>query len=361
MKLVTISVAMVLLLICAGAACADGGFVITYPPGLDELSLEVGSPQEVDVHLKNNLEKEVTIRVSDNANGVTRESIISIEYPAKFNILPGKSETLYLTINPLFGGDFNVAVHISVETPEEVDGMGGEVLIGTSIFLGGDVFPQIAEFVVENLEITPEVVYPGEEVTISVDVANIGGTAGSKLIKLEIDGAVADSKSVVLDPSESKSVSFTVVETEPDNYEVSVDGLTGSFEVVPLPVAEVVVENLEITPEVVYPGEEVTISVDVANVGTVWGGYTVELKIEGEVVDSETVTLDPGEAKRASFTVYREAEGTYVVQVDGLAGSFEVVAPPAGVPSLLVGVIIAVIATICGVLYWRRRRRRSSG
>lgn len=43
-----------------------------------------------------------------------------------------------------------------------------------------------AEFVVSDLVITPSTVYIGEQVTISVLVTNVGGTAGTATITLEV-------------------------------------------------------------------------------------------------------------------------------------------------------------------------------
>ncbi|MBA7505061.1 hypothetical protein ES706_03724 [subsurface metagenome] len=200
--------------------------------------------------------------------------------------------------------------------------------VGLAWYYSGGPLP--AEFVVENLEITPEVVYPGEEVTIPVDIANIGGTAGSNLVKLEVGGEILGSETVALDPGETKRVSFTVVVGEPGSYSVCIGDLTGSYEVVPLPVAEFVVENLEINPEVAELGEEVSILVDVANIGDAEGTYTVKLEVGGEAAGAENVTLGPSKTQTVSFTISKDVAGEYSVRVDGLLGSFEVwVAEPA--------------------------------
>lgn len=71
---------------------------------------------------------------------------------------------------------------------------------------------------------------------------------------------------VTLNPGESKSVSFQVVPTGVGIYTVSVDGLSGSFEV--LGMSDIRVSGLSIIPSKVYPGDTVTISVVAINSGT---------------------------------------------------------------------------------------------
>lgn len=107
--------------------------------------------------------------------------------------------------------------------------------------------------------------------------------------------------------------------------------------------AEFEVSDLEITPEEVEEGEEVTITATVTNIGEEEGSHTVELKIDGEVVDSEAVTLAGGASAMISFEVTRSA-GTYQVEVDGLTGSFTVTAPTVAWlrPGYVAGILIVV-------------------
>ncbi|GAI64005.1 unnamed protein product, partial [marine sediment metagenome] len=61
-------------------------------------------------------------------------------------------------------------------------------------------------------------------------------------------------KTVTLNPGESKEVAFTFTPSVAKVHQVSVDGLTGSFAVLALP-AEFVVTDLVISPPEVYVGE----------------------------------------------------------------------------------------------------------
>lgn len=87
------------------------------------------------------------------------------------------------------------------------------------------------------------------------------------------------SKSVILDPDESREVAFTFTPTVAKVHVVSVDGLTGSFNVLEIPAAEFVASDLVISPSEVYVGEPVTISCLVTNVGGVRGSKTITLEV----------------------------------------------------------------------------------
>ncbi|GAJ10611.1 unnamed protein product, partial [marine sediment metagenome] len=130
-----------------------------------------------------------------------------------------------------------------------------------------------AEFRVSDLGISPQMVNPGQPVTISCLVTNIGSEVGSYTVKL--GGDFVAEKSVSLGPGESEVVAFEVVPDVAKTYHISVDGLTGTFRATTLPVADIRVENLTITPSEVNIGEKVTISVTATNYGTAAGSRTI--------------------------------------------------------------------------------------
>ncbi len=91
--------------------------------------------------------------------------------------------------------------------------------------------------------------------------------------------------------------------------------------------------NLTIQPAEVQPKDSVTITVSVANTGGTQGSYTVVLKINGMKEAEKRVTIADGRSETVSFTVSKEDAASYSVAVDGLSGSFTVVAPaPAPAP-----------------------------
>ncbi len=104
---------------------------------------------------------------------------------------------------------------------------------GLSIFaVSGSVpAPAPAEFVLSGLVIDPAEVETGETVTISVDVANVGGTAGTCSVTLKINGIAVDTEDITLAVGATGTVTFEVTEEVADTYAVDVDGLTGIFTV----------------------------------------------------------------------------------------------------------------------------------
>jgi len=133
--------------------------------------------------------------------------------------------------------------------------------------------PPGAEFSVSSLVISPTEVNPGQPVTITCTVTNIGTEAGDYTVVL--GGDFMAEKIVSLEPGQSEAVSFEVTPTEAKTFQVSVDGLTGSFIATEVPVADIRVENLVIEPAEVYVGEKVTISVTATNYGAAAGTKTI--------------------------------------------------------------------------------------
>jgi hypothetical protein len=101
-------------------------------------------------------------------------------------------------------------------------------------------------------------------------------------------------------------------------------------------------------------GEEVTISARITNRGGSEGTYQAELRINGALEASETVTLAAGQGKDVSFTVTRDEPGTYDVVLGNQKGLFTVEVP---FPWwwILVAVVV-VVAIVIGIRLLRRNR-----
>ncbi|MFC1982886.1 MBL fold metallo-hydrolase [Chloroflexota bacterium] len=84
------------------------------------------------------------------------------------------------------------------------------------------------------------------------------------------------------------------------------------------------VTNLTVSPDDVELRETVTISAVVTNSGGSLGSYTAILRINGSEEKRKSIVLDAGESEVVSFIVVEESIGTYVVDVDGLTGTFTV-------------------------------------
>lgn len=218
-----------------------------------------------------------------------------------------------------------------------------------------------AEFEASNLTISPKEVRVGEEVTVSVNVKNIGGAKDTYTVVLKVNGVVEASKDVTLAAGESTVVTFKAKRNIAGTYRVEVDGLADSFMVKAPRPAEFRFAELSISPAIAKRGETITITVKVTNVGDEAGNYTVELRIAGAVVDSRTVTLVGGESTTVTFEV-SEHVGTYDVEVDGQKGTIivEEAAPmpsPIGTWLPYIGAAVAIIAILAVAAFLARRRR----
>lgn len=143
------------------------------------------------------------------------------------------------------------------------------------------------------------------------------------------------------------------------------------------------ISDMLITPREAKTGEEVTISVLVANKGEDDGTYTVAMEINGIVEATAYIPLYADSSTRVSFTSTKDEPGIYSVDISGLTGTFEVVGasvteppedtapaeappetsqPPASPPIqtsplILAGIITGVACGIAIPLTLRRRRK----
>jgi len=218
--------------------------------------------------------------------------------------------------------------------------------------------PELAEFRVTELSVSPTEVQVNEYVSISVTVENVGVEAGDYIIRVIINGLTEVTETVSAAAGASKTVTFSVAKDEGGIFTVEADGRTVSFTVIvpepPVP-AEFVLSNLVLAPSEVNLGEPVSVSVDIENIGEESGSYTAEFSLDGVIEKTESVTLDGGESTSVSFSLTAEDEGDHVVEVGGLSSSFTVTEPPVKPDYTLVYMFVAVLVLVAaGYYYWKR-------
>lgn len=165
----------------------------------------------------------------------------------------------------------------------------------------------------------------GDDVTINFTITNADNQSLVYATTLRIEN-VTLTIDVELGPYESKTVSRTMTPDAAGYYHVEVDGLAGGFYVWPLEniIAEFSVSRLRYLTEV-GEGADITIFVDVSNVGHVEGTHQVDLRLDGEVVYSENVTLPVGASEEVPLRIEGGlTAGTYQLGVERLTGSFTV-------------------------------------
>ncbi len=108
----------------------------------------------------------------------------------------------------------------------------------------------------------------------------------------------------------------------------------------PLPAA-FAISALNISPLETEIGETVTVSVLVTNTGEMEGSYTLNLKLDGIVIEAREVTMAGG-SQTVVFSTAGDEAGSYSVEVNGLESSFVVLEAPL-LPIALPGAVIWVI------------------
>ena len=85
------------------------------------------------------------------------------------------------------------------------------------------------ELKLKYLNINPQQASANQPVTISTNVVNRGGMAGSTNVILKINGKVEESRMVSVSPGAAHPVKFTVYRSQPGTYNVNVGGQQSSF------------------------------------------------------------------------------------------------------------------------------------
>jgi len=224
---------------------------------------------------------------------------------------------------------------------------------GSPILMAGlhEIAPPLLPPFLSDLTITPEEVELGGDVTISLLVTSIDSQSFTYRVIMRI-GELTRLVDVELDAYEAETVSCTITPDAVGDYDVTVDGLTGSFTVkapiVPPRPAEFEVSNLTVSPSEVTEGEKVTVTVDVKNIGEEKGTYTVFFKVDGVTFNTVETPLDGGESKTVAFTLVEEA-GAHTVEVESMMAEFTIKEKPVPFwmqPIFIVGVLILILAII---------------
>ena len=100
---------------------------------------------------------------------------------------------------------------------------------------------------------------------------------------------------------------------------------------------------LRTSPRQVSPNQPVSISIYIENQGDTPGTRVVQLYINNNLEDSQTVDLPPHSVKNVVFTVAKETPGTYTVSLEGQSEQFTVVGAPAPGGGLSTGGIVTII------------------
>jgi hypothetical protein len=163
-----------------------------------------------------------------------------------------------------------------------------------------------------------------------------------------------DYEDVTLGAGASTTVTFKVTKDE-GSYNIDIGGETTTLTVAGLAPATFSVTGLTVSPSEIETGDSATVTATVENTGGLSGTYTAELKVNGATEDTKDITVGVGESETVTFTVSKEEEGTYNIDVGGKTGTLTVTAPPKPTQIwLYVGAAAVVIVVIAAYFLMRR-------
>ncbi|QFU82450.1 CARDB domain-containing protein [Natronorubrum aibiense] len=177
----------------------------------------------------------------------------------------------------------------------------------------------------EAVELDRTTVGTGDTVTVNATYRNDGAMTRQRTATLTVDGITVDTKTFEIGPGETTSVVFERELQWPGTYEIGVDGRTESVtaEGPPIDVLDASVADSELTV-----GETTTVEATVRNPTERRVDRTLELAVDGIVVDTRTVTLEPNSERMVTFDRQFTEPGTYAIAVSGVkAGSITVEEP----------------------------------
>lgn len=219
------------------------------------------------------------------------------------------------------------------------------------------VGPQPMPNIVIDQRIDKTQLTPNEETTARITVSNTGNAICIYNLTITVNGEVKKSWLVILNPSESKSFNYKLSFSESGSYNVRIGDQTFTITVSTTPPAMFEVSNLNVNPNSIKIGQSSTISITVKNSGGQTGTYEVKLKVNNQVVDTKSITLNSGQSTTVSFSFTPTSEGTFSIDVNGLTGVLTV--SKEEVPSIpwfiIIGVIVAITIVIIAVIFLRRK------
>lgn len=118
------------------------------------------------------------------------------------------------------------------------------------------------------------------------------------------------------------------------------------------------VTDLNISPLNAFVGEEITISVSVANLGGQTGSFSIPLIVNQTIQETRTVTLASGQTEIVDFKIIKQMPGTYNIEVEGLTGILSVASESSKLFPIeyLIATIIAIITVLIFIFIYKKRR-----
>ncbi|ELY80019.1 MULTISPECIES: CARDB domain-containing protein [Natrinema] len=166
-------------------------------------------------------------------------------------------------------------------------------------------------------ELSSTTVEAGETVTATATYRNTGDTTTSATAVLTVDGTVVDRRMITLGPGESQPVTFERPMEWPGTYDVGIKGVGSASVTVNGPAADIVTATV-VDPDITV-GESTTIEATVENPTDERVTRTLEVAVDGIVVDSRAVSIPANGERTVTFERRFDEPGTYETAVNGVS------------------------------------------
>jgi len=160
------------------------------------------------------------------------------------------------------------------------------------------------------------IVDAGEDVLVEYEVTNAGEVEDTQDIEFYVDDNLIDTEEVTLGGGDVHEGVFRWESTEIGEYEIRVAS-DDDEEMVTVNVEDPSDFQVDITEykDEVVEGEEVSVNYTVHNEGEAASTQDIEFRVDGDVEDSQSMTLDIDEEDQGEFTWTAGEPGNYVLQV----------------------------------------------
>lgn len=201
---------------------------------------------------------------------------------------------------------------------------------GEHTFQLGDVTTKIialasALFVVTDIKASPVEVLPEENITVKADIQNTGDIEGGFDASLVINGSVENKKNITLAGGASQSVTFNFTRGKPGEYVVNIGSMKTTVKVIKP--AEVEIDSLQISPDLVPAGDDIAAEVVLRNYGEASGNYLLSITANDEVVGTKEIELKGGEQKQITIFFNLSDPGNYEIKAGDHVKQIRVIDP----------------------------------
>lgn len=178
---------------------------------------------------------------------------------------------------------------------------------------GGSPAPQ---FTTTQSNLSNSTILTNESVVISTKVSNTGNATGTYTGTLTAEGVPLNTTSVRLSPGETTELHFTQSFATHGSYRISINETAIGILQVDRP-TNLKIYTTDINTTTAYPGDPITISATISNLGDRGGTFTGEFRSNGEVIHTQAQTISPLDSGTISFTHAFSTPGEYTLTLNG--------------------------------------------